>query len=95
MLRTELTLTRTRVPLGGSSRTEPMWVGDRIQRMDADLLRGQIQAAEEALDLVRRVDERTHAQLIPDLEALLAEKRQALRDLEEAEKAEDHSDRAA
>jgi hypothetical protein len=63
--------------------------------MDADLLRRHIQAAEEALDLVRRVNDRKHPQLIADLEALLAEKRQALRDLEEAEKADDHSDRAA
>jgi hypothetical protein len=64
--------------------------------MEADLLRRQIQQAEEALDLVRRVDDRKHhPQLIADLEALLAEKRQALSDLDAAEKAEDHSDRAA
>jgi hypothetical protein len=63
--------------------------------MDADLLRRQIQAAAEALDLLRRVDDRQHPQLIPDLEALLADKRQALRDLEEAEEVETDSDRAA
>jgi hypothetical protein len=63
--------------------------------MDADLLRRQIQAAEEALNLLRRVDDREHPQLIPELEALLADKRQALRDLEEAEGVEAQGDRAA
>jgi len=63
--------------------------------MDADLLRRQIQAAEQALNLLRRVDDRQHPQLIPDLEALLADKRQALRALEETEEVEAHSDRPA
>jgi hypothetical protein len=62
--------------------------------MHADRLRQQIQAAKEALDLVRRVDDHEHPQLIPELEALLADKRRALRDLE-AEEAEAHGDQAA
>jgi hypothetical protein len=72
-----------------------MCVRGRILWMDADLLRRQIQAAEEALNLLRRVDDREHPQLIPELEALLADKRQALRDLEEAEGVEAQGDRAA